>query len=338
MDITDIKPYPRNARHNEKAIPVVAESIKEFGFKGATVLRSRDDPTIVNGHTRVAACKLLAWTEFPDEYIRYADDLTDEQVRALRLADNRTDEVATWNKALLQHEVRAIKSLDMGRSNFDFKGKAHPYGAERLRGDRGYNLDLVPAADCGTDGYSALAPADARPEGLVGFNYAKSTQEKDKRGQGRHFFVDDYQFERCWTSLIRFVQALRGFARPHAGLQPVHGHADADDGVEPLPERKALGLYWQREGMKVVPALSWAGPDSYAFCFEGVPKRSTVAVSTVGVKRDAATLDIWRDGMAEAMRRLAPSRVLLYGGDVGFDFGGCEVVEYANGITERMGR
>ena len=74
--------------------------------------------------------------------------------------------------------------------------------------------------------------------------------------------------------------------------------------MEPLPERKALGLYWQREG----------------------------------VKRDAATLDIWRDGMAEAMRRLAPSRVLLYGGDVGFDFGGGEVVEYANGITERMDR
>lgn len=108
--------------------------------------------------------------------------------------------------------------------------------------------------------------------------------------------------------------------------------------MEPLPESQALGLYWPREGLKVVPTLSWAGPDSYAFCFEGVSKRSTVAVSTVGVKRDAATLDIWRDGMAEAMRRLAPSRVLLYGGDVGFDFGGCEVVEYANGITERVGR
>lgn len=101
---------------------------------------------------------------------------------------------------------------------------------------------------------------------------------------------------------------------------------------------RRLGLCWQREGLKVVPTLSRAGPDSYAFCFEGVPKRSTVAVSTVGVKRDAATLDIWRDGMAEAMRRLAPSRVLLYGGDVGFDFGGGEVVEYANGITERMDR
>ena len=117
MDITDIKPYPRNARHNEKAIPVVAESIKEFGFKGVTVLRSRDDPTIVNGHTRVAACKLLGWTEFPDEYIRYADDLTDEQVRALRLADNRTGEVATWQGAAAargaRHQVARHEPLQL---------------------------------------------------------------------------------------------------------------------------------------------------------------------------------------------------------------------------------
>ena len=57
----------------------------------------------------------------------------------------------------------------------------------------------------------------------------------------------------------------------------------------------------------------------------------------MGVKRNAAALDIWRAGMSEAMRRLAPSRVLLYGGDVGFDFGGCEVVGYANDVTKRMG-
>ena len=93
MNIDDIIPYENNARHNERAIPVVAESIRTFGFKGAIVLRSREDPTIVNGRTRVAACKSLGWTEFPDEYIVYADNLSDEEVRALRLADNRTGEV-----------------------------------------------------------------------------------------------------------------------------------------------------------------------------------------------------------------------------------------------------
>ena len=52
MLISDIVPYGRNARRNEAAIPKVAESIREFGFKGSIVLRSHDDPTIVCGHTR----------------------------------------------------------------------------------------------------------------------------------------------------------------------------------------------------------------------------------------------------------------------------------------------
>ena len=69
MLINEIIPYEKNARHNEKAIPVVADSIREFGLRGQIVLESRDNPVIVTGHTRVAACKLLGWTEIPDENI-----------------------------------------------------------------------------------------------------------------------------------------------------------------------------------------------------------------------------------------------------------------------------
>lgn len=337
MLIDDIIPYERNARHNEKAIPVVAESIREFGFKGAIVLRSREDPTIVNGHTRVAACKMLGWTEFPDEFIRYADDLTDDQVRALRLADNRTGEVATWNKALLKSEVRSLDGrLDMSRFKFDFKSKALPYGAERLKTDRAYNLELVSAYDCNESGFPELKGCMAKAENLIGFNYAKSMPDEEKKGKGCHFFIDDYQFERVWASPEKYLDALRGFdfvLTPDFSL-----YMDM-----PLPmmiwnryRSQALGLYWQREGLKVVPTLSWASPDSYSFCFEGIPRRSTVAVSTVGVKTDESALAVWHDGMAEAMRLLKPKRVLLYGGDIGFDFGKAEVIKYANGVTERM--
>lgn len=86
-----------------------------------------------------------------------------------------------------------------------------------------------------------------------------------------------------------------------------------------------------------MPTLSWAQPESYAFCFEGVPRHSTVATSTVGVKGDAGALAVWMDGIRETMRRLKPSRVLFYGGDVGFDFGDAEVVFFKNSVTERMG-
>ena len=78
MLIAEIIPYERNARHNEKAIPKVAESIKEFGLRGTIWLESRENPVIVFGHTRVAACKSLGWTEIPDEKIEYCDDLADE--------------------------------------------------------------------------------------------------------------------------------------------------------------------------------------------------------------------------------------------------------------------
>lgn len=59
MLISEIIPYERNARHNERAIPKVAESIKEFGLRGTIGLESPENPVIVFGHTRVAACKSL---------------------------------------------------------------------------------------------------------------------------------------------------------------------------------------------------------------------------------------------------------------------------------------
>lgn len=342
MRLDDLIPYAKNPRDNDKAVDGVAASIEEFGFRGAIVCDREHEggtpehPVIVNGHTRVKALRKLGYDEIPDEWIVYTDGLTEDEVRALRLADNRTAEAATWNRTLLQHEVRGIKSLDMSKFGFDFKSKALPYGAERLKTDRAYNLDIVSAPDCNVGGWPELCACDARPARLVGFNYAKSMHEADKHGAGCHFFIDDYQFERVWTSPRRYIESLRGFGcvlTPDFSL-----YMDM-----PLPmmawnryRSQALGLYWQREGLQVVPTLSWAGPDSYAFCFEGVPRGGTVAVSTVGVKGDEGALGVWRDGMAEAMRRLEPSRVLLYGGDIGFDFGECEVIEYANGVTERM--
>lgn len=331
MRISDIKPYERNARHNEKAVPVVAESIKEFGLRGQIVLESRENPVIVCGHTRVEACKLLGWDEIPDEHIDFCDGLTDEQIRAFRIADNKTGDVATYNTAMLREEVRGIRSLDMSRFNVDFKSKVRPYGADSLKTDRAYNLDMVSRLDCGADGFPELPKADAKPDELQGFNYAKSTPSDQKRGKGCHFFIDDYQFERIWNSPAQYLGILRGYdcvLTPDFSL-----YMDMPDPMQEWNRYRsaALGHYWAENGITVVPTLSWAQPSSYRFCFKGIPKHSTVATSTVGVARDKDAQEVWHDGMREAMRRLEPSRVLLYGKNIGFDFGGCEVVEYEAG-------
>ena len=325
MKIDDIKPYERNARHNERAIPIVADSIREFGLKGQIILESKENPVIVAGHTRWAACKLLGWTEIPDERIDYCEDLTPEQIKAYRLADNRTGEVATWNKTLLQHEMRDIKQLDMTRFQFDFKSKNLPYGAERLKTDKSYNLHLVNIFDCaGEEGYPVLDAVDADPEELISFNFCKTAKKFDV---GVHFCIDDYQFERVWNRPEAYIDLLKKFdcvVTPDFSV-----YLDM-----PVPMKKwnvfrsrALGNWWQRQGLKVVPNVTFSGRDSLDYCIDGIPHNSTIFISTVGVQKDKEAASIAEWGIKECLKRLEPTRVLLLGGDLGIKFP-CEVKTY----------
>ena len=114
VDINNIKPYKKNPRKNEKAIPYVMESIKQFGFKNPVILDK--DNVIVAGHTRIESAKRLGITEIP---CIYADDLTDEQIRAFRLADNKVGEIAEWDIDLLDTELDDILNIDMSDFGFD---------------------------------------------------------------------------------------------------------------------------------------------------------------------------------------------------------------------------
>lgn len=87
--IKDILPYEKNPRINDEAVPVVKESIKEFGFRIPIVIDVND--VIVVGHTRVKAAKELGMEEVP---CTIADDLTEEQIKAFRLIDNKSAEIA----------------------------------------------------------------------------------------------------------------------------------------------------------------------------------------------------------------------------------------------------
>lgn len=114
VDIDKIIPYENNPRRNEKAVDAVANSIKEFGFQNPIILDR--DYVIISGHTRRLAALKLGLKEVPC-YI--ADDLTEEQVRAFRLADNRVASFAVWDEAKLKEEISRILSIDL--SDFGFK-------------------------------------------------------------------------------------------------------------------------------------------------------------------------------------------------------------------------
>ena len=112
--IEELKAYEKNPRHNEKAVDAVAASIKEFGWKVPVVIDK--DGVIAAGHTRVAAAKKLGIKTIP---CIVADDLTEEQIRAFRLADNKTAELAEWDDELLAEELAMLEDIDMSQFGFD---------------------------------------------------------------------------------------------------------------------------------------------------------------------------------------------------------------------------
>lgn len=114
MDVDSLIPYANNPRLNDNAVDAVAASIKEFGFKVPIVVDCEN--VIINGHTRLKAAHKLGLKQVP---VIVADDLTPEQVKAFRLADNKTGELAEWDMDKLDIELDSIADIDMGDFGFD---------------------------------------------------------------------------------------------------------------------------------------------------------------------------------------------------------------------------
>lgn len=128
----ELTPYENNPRINDGAVDAVAASIKQFGFKVPIVVDSNG--VIVTGHTRLKAAKKLGLDSVP---VIVADDLTSEQVKAFRLADNKTGELAQWDIDKLDIELDGITDIDMGDFGFDLDlgGETHVVDSGVSTGD-----------------------------------------------------------------------------------------------------------------------------------------------------------------------------------------------------------
>lgn len=122
MGVDSLIPYANNPRPNDNAVDSVAASIKEFGFKAPIVVDGEN--VIINGHTRLKAAHKPGLKQVP---VIVADDLTSEQVKAFRLADNKTSEPAYWDMDKLDIELDGIADIDMGDFCFDLNlgGETH---------------------------------------------------------------------------------------------------------------------------------------------------------------------------------------------------------------------
>ena len=328
--VQDLKPYKNNPRKNDEAVDYVANSIKEFGFKVPIVIDTRNE--VVAGHTRLKAAKQLGLLEVP---CIIADDLTEDQIRAFRLADNKTTEMSTWDMSMLDIELDEIQ-MDMSRFGFEFPEEEliDFKENERERTASAYNLsdydeDLA-------EGYyqmPVLKPCNRVPKDLIGFNYMMSSDNKEC---GIHFYVDDYQFERIWNNPKEYIDRISEYQCMLSPDFSLYREMPIAMKIWNVYRSRLVGQIYQRNGIKVIPTVSWCEEDTFDFCFDGLPHNATLSISTIGVKDDDESFGIWKAGVDEMIRRLTPKRLLIYGGEVDYDYGNIKIKYYGNHVTENM--
>lgn len=332
----ELTPYDKNARKNDKAVPLVAKSIEQFGFKVPIVIDRNN--VIVCGHTRYKAAHALGIEEVP---CIIADDLTDQQIKAYRLADNKVAEVSKWDKGILSLEMNEIFDFDMSDFGFEIADPVDTVEIElpqkeneRERTANAYNLYDFDENRCtGIYDIPTLDKVIHTPKSLMGFNYCKSTPPQD--GVGVHFFLDDYQFERVWNSPEDYCTMLADYDCVLTPDFSLYTNMPIAMMIWNTYRSRLIGQMMQDYGCTVIPTVSWAGADSYDFAFDGLPTGGTIAVSTIGVKRNKDAFDIWVKGMDECMKSVKPHNVIVYGGDIGYTFD-CDVTYISNSVTDKM--
>ena len=336
VQLSDIRGYENNAKlHPQSQIEQIKQSIHDFGFNDPIAIDENN--VIIEGHGRFKAVQQLGWQEIP--CIRLSH-MTEQQKKAYILAHNKLTMNTDFDPDMLAMELEGIIDFDMEEYGFDipdiFDEPDEPKEKKSHRDmtNRHYNLEMFDASRCsGFYEMPTIRKSSFIPSDLIGFNYALTS--KNKRA-GIHCFVDDYQFSRLWNNPDAYIETIAGyecFLSPDFSL-----YLDMPMAMKVwnIYRSRLIGQYYQDHGIEVIPTVSWAEPETFAFCFDGIEEGATVAVSTIGVKRNEYAQKIWQQGMDEMIKIVKPANILLYGGVVEYDYKGIPIFEYNNHVTENM--
>lgn len=320
LPTNSIKPYEKNAKmHSDEQVVKIANSISEFGFQQPVVVDKNN--VLIIGHGRLLAAKLLNLEKVPAVQ---ASELTDEQVKALRLADNRVAK-AKMDTELIGAELSQILNIDMTQFGFNLNVEMPDFddivneAEDDLRAGLDHNVfenqnrRQFPLVNYW--GIPEIEATDTVGEKFVRF--ADWNQCLDPGNYIAHFYYDDFKFIAAWRDPDKYIDRLSRFK---AVISPDFSlYTDFPRALQMLScyRRQWCGAYWQSLGIDVIPDVVWGDRESFNYCFEGLPKHSTVAVSSVGVKKDKdwnnETSSLFKDGYNEMLNRLEPTAIMYYG-------------------------
>ncbi len=341
MDIQYIEPsklipYSKNAKkHPAEQVKLIANSIREFGFRQPIVVDSNN--VVIIGHGRLLAAKRLKLDKVP---VTMIDNLTEDQIKALRLADNSVAE-SDWNITLLNEE---LADIDMDMSDFglsldlDEDDESEDNESDEEEDDDEYDINLMPPAVSHNVfenqelrqfpinnyyGIPVLYPTQTTGDKFLRF--MDWNEVDDPENYIAHFYYDDFKFMQAWRNPDKYVEKLRKFK---AVICPdFSSYTDFPIVLQILGayRRNWCGAYWQSLGIDMIPDVQWGdNEETYKWCFEGIPENATVAISSLGVSGknewNGTEGDWFKRGFDEMVKRLHPTTILWYGNKVD----GCE--------------
>ena len=311
-----IRPYSGNAKlHPADQVEQIKASIQEFGFNDPIAVWNDE---IVEGHGRLMAAKELGMEQLP---IIRLDGLTDAERRGYILAHNQITLSSGFDPDLLAAELEALPEIDMEQFGFEMPEINMPEIDDREASLRRNVFENLTKAQYTGDNYYGIpdmGPTDTTGDKLLRF--CDFNQVDDHENYIAHFYYDDYKFINAWREPDLYVEKLKQFK---AVISPDFSlYLDFPRALQILScyRRNWCGAYWREKGIDVIPDVIWGDEESYNYCFMGLPKHSTVAVSAVGVTNDddwnGKQGDIFRNGYNEMLKRLEPTTVIFYGSEV----------------------
>ena len=332
LNINELKEYKGNAkRHPKKQIKQIIKSIEDYGYNDPIAVDENN--MILEGHGRLKALKELGYTEVPVIRLK---GLSEDDKKAYILVHNKINLNTGFDDEKLFGE---LDSLNVDLSDFGFNmDKAFDNlfkENQRVKTNNHYNLNLVDIENSTNDFWQMpiIQNDGFIPDDLIGFNYAKSSEQKNV---GIHFYIDDYQFERLWNTPQEYVDVLKQYDCMLSPDFSLYMDMPMAMKIWNVYRSRQIGQFYQKQGIKVIPTISWAEKETFSFAFKGIPKGSIVSISTIGVKKNKKALKIWNDGVKAMIEEIEPSTILVYGGKLDFDYGDIDVRYYENKVTEKM--
>lgn len=202
-----------------------------------------------------------------------------------------------------------------------------------MRTVRMYNLDICDFTKCVDGLWPPLEPSHANPTGLINFMVGNANENGDKYV---HFYLDDYRFERIWNDPKRYLKVVSKYA---GALMPdfsTYWEMPIFMQMWNVYRMRVISYYWQTNGVDVIPLLTWSHPDSYDYCFGGLPIGGTYTSSNVGCFDNNGDCDKGHlEGLYEGVRIVKPDLLVMYGTKMELDVP-CEVHWFKNDNLDRL--